>query len=90
MNQEIERRFYIKDGIFYLAYRWRSILLAAIIGLLLMVGLKYVFYEPMDDVSAKELQEDYERELEVYNIGKDSYKSQIDSYKNQLEQYQRY
>ena len=90
MNQEIERRIYIKDGIFYLAYRWRSILLAAIIGLLLMVGLKYIFYEPMDDASAKELQEDYERELQVYNIGKDSYESQIDSYNHQLEQYQRY
>ena len=37
-NQEIEREIDIKDAVFYLLYHWRSILVGAFIGLILLAG----------------------------------------------------
>ena len=60
MNQEIEREIDIKDAFFYLLYHWRSILLAAIVGLIVLAGFKVATFEaaPADAVSDE--QEAYE------------------------------
>lgn len=90
MNQEIEREIDIKDAFFYLLYHWRSILLAAIVGLIVLAGFKVATFEaaPADAVSDE--QEAYEREVKVYNLTKDNYEVQIDSYEKQLKRLQTY
>ena len=89
-NQEIEREIDIKDAVFYLLYHWRSILVGALIGLILLAGYKYISLDttPVSEVS--EEQKSYEKELKVYKLTKDSYDTQAASYEKQIKQMQDY
>lgn len=89
-NQEIEREIDIKDAVFYLLYHWRSILVGALIGLILLAGYKYISFDttPVSEVS--EEQKSYEKELKVYKLTKDSYDTQAASYEKQIKQMQDY
>jgi len=90
MEQEVEREIYIKDAFFYLAYRWRSIVIAAVIGLVLVAGYKYLALDitPADAIS--EEKEIYERKVKVYKLNRDNYEAQAAMYETQLKQLQAY
>lgn len=94
MNQEYEKEINIMDMLFYIVYRWRSIVLAAVIGVVLLIGYKMLSIintSPQtvaEDVSEEVL--DYEYELDVYNLTVANYDTQLASYKMQLEQLQEY
>ena len=83
-NQEIEREIDIKDAVFYLLYHWRSILVGALIGLILLAGYKYISFDttPVSEVS--EEQKAYDREVKMYKLNKASYDTQTASYEKQL------
>ncbi|MDD5853763.1 MAG: hypothetical protein PUD03_06705 [Lachnospiraceae bacterium] len=89
-NQEIEREIDIKDAVFYLLYHWRSILVGALIGLILLAGYKYISFDttPVSEVS--EEQKAYDREVKIYKLNKASYDTQTASYEKQLKQLQNY
>lgn len=89
-NQEIEREIDLKDAFFYLLYHWRSILVGALIGVVLLAGYKYISFEPQTESGVSEEQKSYERELKVYKLTKDSYETQAASYEKQLKQLQDY
>ncbi len=90
MEQEVEREIDIKDAFFYLAYRWRSIVIAAVIGLVLVAGYKYLTLDAMPSEAISEGKEIYERKVEVYKLNRDNYEAQAAMYETQLRQLQAY
>lgn len=90
MNQEIEREIDVKDALFYLLFHWRSLLVAGLVGLALLMGYKYVSFDSISVSTSTEEQENYERKVKVYELNKENYNAQVDLYQSQLENLQSY
>lgn len=97
MNYEAyEREIDLKDLLFHILYRWRSILVVGCIFCLLLGGyrvMKNVKTPPAEsdsEVDYKQALEDYEQALELYNIAVSGYELKQTIYNQALETYEKW
>ena len=87
-EQEID----LKDLMFAVLYKWRPIIITAVIVAVLLGGFKGMrSFQCYRDADAQaEAQESYQQDLEVYNTSKSAYEREIDNITNDIQKQQEY
>lgn len=87
-EQEID----LKDLMFAVLYKWRPIIITAVIAAVLLGGFKGMrsFQNYRDADAQAEAQESYQQDLEVYNTSKAAYEREIDNITNDIQKQQEY
>ena len=80
MNTEnYEQEIDLKDLLFYLLYRWRLLLVAAVAGAVILTGMKLVKSEVTATEPEQEIASDYQQELAAYESKKQMLEQTADS-----------
>lgn len=87
INNMYEPEISLKGLLFEVLYRWRSILIAAVIGAVLLGSVRYFSYDP-EQVNSEEKQ--YDLDVSKYDANVNAYETGIASYRNLIDATQDY
>lgn len=90
-TEEYEQEIDLKDLFFYMLYRWRLLLLAAVIGAAALGGVKVLkSSSAADSEIAEVVNPDYEQVLEAYEMEKQALEQTVESLQTSLAAQNRY
>ena len=88
VNPEYESEINLKDLFFHVLYRWRSILLVALVFAVALGGFKFISLKSSQDKT--QLSKEEQLEFQADTISLTSYQSQVESLTRMLEDQSRY